>query len=145
MKDSNDLLIKNDSLDIINELVDQTNNSFLSENKILLILLFFVFIYLCFVLYNKLTIKYNITSHQIEPDNKEDDSLDTLFNKLRDQPLCEDLYKKLIRRSHPDLFPNDKNKIKSANEITSLLGKHKLELEKLKELEIRIQKELYEV
>ena len=47
---------------------------------------------------------------------------------------AEPLYQELIRKCHPDRFPNDEEKIAIANDITERIGKYKHNLQKLNEL-----------
>lgn len=98
-----------------------------------------VFVY---IVYKKRSVIYSISDDQLKNDETSKENWGNFFNKVSEQPEADRLYKKLIRLAHPDRFPNDKNKIRIANEITALLGESKLDLSELKILESRISEEL---
>jgi hypothetical protein len=86
---------------------------------------------------------YSVTSDQLKTDTKNSETnWNNFFKIVSQQPDADKLYNELIRLAHPDRFPNDKNKIQIANEITASLGKYKLDLSELKRLQLRINKEL---
>jgi hypothetical protein len=99
-----------------------------------------------YIRHKKKSAIYPVTGDQLKTDTKNSEAnWNNFFKKVGQQPDAEKLYNELIRLSHPDRFPNDKNKIKIANEITSSLGENKLDLGKLQELRLKINKELLNV
>ena len=79
-----------------------------------------------------------------EEDKDEEGDWSEVFITLGNKDKAKKLYDKLIRKAHPDRFPNDEEKIKIAEEITQELGEaiKVFHLTKLQELEKRIDNEL---
>jgi|SaaInlStandDraft_1057018.scaffolds.fasta_scaffold90488_2 hypothetical protein len=147
LKDSiiNDSILK-DTIPVIKEVIEEVSlYSWCFNNKIVCVFIIIISVVVIYSIYNKLTVKYNISKEQVENKNDVSNDFGVLFKKINEHPEAEKMYKDLIKLSHPDRFPNDKNKNKIANEITSLLGKNKLDLDKLKSLQLRIQNELLDV
>ena len=101
-------------------------------------LCFITIIYLFYLLlsyYKKKTVKYNVSVHS--NDNNTEESFDSFFINLKNQPEATVLYKELKRAIHPDRFPLDKFENKIANQLAAEIGKHKLNLVELKKIQLK--------
>ena len=116
--------------------------NWLSFSAIVIYALVILIVLLVYFLYRKKTNTYAIPAGSRNSSKNNDDMWGDVFKKVGQQPQAQELYSELIRKSHPDRFPNNDEKISIAQEITALLGENKLDLEKLKELEVRINNEL---
>ena len=61
-----------------------------------------------------------------------------VFSGLSNQKEAKQLKDKLIRKCHPDRFPNDEKLNQQATRLTALVNKNAYDLIKLKELQIEI-------
>jgi len=94
----------------------------------LLITLFaFVIIFFCFIALKK--IKSRATRKSITV------KWDDVFDKIDSHPESNLLYNKLIRKCHPDRFPDQPDKILLAEDISSKIGRYKYDISELKNLE----------
>jgi hypothetical protein len=141
-QDTNKTIVESD----VNTDQENIDSEWFSVYKILMYLGIVSIMMFLYVRYKKKSEIYSVTVDQLKTDTKNSETnWNNFFTKVSQQPDANQLYNKLIRLSHPDRFPNDDKKIRIANEITSLLGENKLNLEKLQELELRINKELLNV
>ena len=141
-QDTNKTIVESD----VNTDQENIDSEWFSVYKILMYLGIVSIMMFLYVRYKKKSEIYSVTDDQLKTDTKSSETnWNNFFTKVSQQPDANQLYNKLIRLSHPDRFPNDDKKIIIANEITSLLGENKLNLEKLQELELRINKELLNV
>ena len=141
-QDTNKTIVESD----VNTDQENIDSEWFSVYKILMYLGIVSIMMFLYVRYKKKSEIYSVTVDQLKTDTKNSETnWNNFFTKVSQQPDANQLYNKLIRLSHPDSVPNDDKKIRIANEITSLLGENKLNLEKLQELELRINKELLNV
>tara|TARA_Y100001954_G_C15828199_1_gene613325 strand:- start:1372 stop:1872 length:501 start_codon:yes stop_codon:yes gene_type:complete len=141
-QDTNKIIVESD----VNTDQENIDSERFSVYKILMYLGIVSIMIFLYVRYKKKSEIYSVTEDQLKTDTKNSETnWNNFFTKVSQQPDANQLYNKLIRLSHPDRFPNNDKKIRIANEITSLLGENKLNLEKLQELELRINKELLNV
>ena len=141
-QDTNKTIVESD----VNTDQENIDSERFSVYKILMYLGIVSIMIFLYVRYKKKSEIYSVTEDQLKTDTKNSETnWNNFFTKVSQQPDANQLYNKLIRLSHPDRFPNNDKKIRIANEITSLLGENKLNLEKLQELELRINKELLNV
>ena len=124
--------------------IENVDKSFLnidlSSYVILLVSFISISIILIYFLYKRKS-KVNVLNDD-DFKIKRETNFGNVFSGLADQKDAKKLRDKLIRKSHPDRFPNDILKSEVATEITALVTKHSYDLEKLKELENRIKIEL---
>jgi len=66
-----------------------------------------------------------------------------VFSGLSNQKEAKQLKDKLIRKCHPDRFPNDEKLNQEASRLTSLVNKNAYDLIKLKDLQIEIDNVLF--
>ena len=141
-QDTNKTIVESD----VNTDEENIDSERFSVYKILMYLGIVSIMIFLYVRYKKKSEIYSVTEDQLKTDTKNSETnWNNFFTKVSQQPDANQLYNKLIRLSHPDRFPNNDKKIRIANEITSLLGENKLNLGKLQELELRINKELLNV
>ena len=134
-QDTNKTIVESD----VNTDQENIDSEWFSVYKILMYLGIVSIMMFLYVRYKKKSEIYSVTDDQLKTDTKSSETnWNNFFTKVSQQPDANQLYNKLIRLSHPDRFPNDDKKIIIANEITSLLGENKLNLEKLQELRLRI-------
>ena len=128
---------------VISEVINNTSTSYFSLRVIIAGIIVIIMGFYIFQRYQKMTMVYNIDKSMIEDDEIGDTNFwDNVFNSISEQPDAKKTYDQLIRRCHPDRFPDDNKKIIIATELTAELGKHKLDLAELDKLAIRIKKEL---
>ena len=84
------------------------------------------------------------TNNMNEEDKDGEGDWSEVFITLGNKDKAKKLYDKLIRKAHPDRFPNDEEKRKIAEKITQELGGaiKAFHLTKLQKLEKRINNEL---
>ena len=137
-------LVENSTDSVVTDSINIGSNSYnFSWGIIFFILIIIVGVYI-FQLYQNKTTIYHIDKKIIEDNNENnDESWGSVFNSITHQPEAKKKYDELIRKCHPDRFPGNNKKSRIANEISTELSEHKLDLSKLRELEHRINKELY--
>jgi len=141
-QDMNKTIVESD----VNTEQENIDSEWFSVYKILMYLGIVSIMMFLYVRYKKKSEIYSVTVDQLKTDTKNSETnWNNFFTKVSQQPDADKLYNELIRLAHPDRFPNDKNKIQIANEITASLGKYKLDLSELKRLQLRINKELLNV
>ena len=64
------------------------------------------------------------------------------MNVINSSFYASALYNQLIKKCHPDRFPDDENKRQTAEELSAEIGKNKHKLKKLNELKQRAVQEL---
>ena len=137
-------LVENSTDSIVADSINVVSNSYnFSWGIIFFILIVIIGLYI-FQLYQKKTTIYQIDKKIIEDNNENNnESWGSVFNSINEQPEAKKKYDELIRKCHPDRFPSNNKKIRIATKLSAELSKHKLDLTKLKELEHRINRELY--
>jgi hypothetical protein len=145
------VLVAQDVQQITEELNVNTEHENINSKwfSALQVLMYLVIFSIMIFLYNRYKIKseiHTVTGDELKTDTDNSEiNWNNFFKKVGQQPEAEKLYKELIRKSHPDKFPNDDKKISIANKITASLGENKLDLEKLQELRLKINKELLNI
>ena len=137
-------LVENSTNSIVADSINVVSNSYnFSWGIIFFILIVIIGLYI-FQLYQKKTTIYQIDKKIIEDNNENNnESWGSVFNSINEQPEAKKKYDELIRKCHPDRFPSNNKKIRIATKLSAELSEHKLDLTKLKELEHRINRELY--
>lgn len=137
-------LVENSTDSIVADSINVVSNSYnFSWGIIFFILIVIIGLYI-FQLYQKKTTIYQIDKKIIEDNNENNnESWGSVFNSINEQPEAKKKYDELIRKCHPDRFPSNNKKIRIATKLSAELSEHKLDLTKLKELEHRINRELY--
>ncbi len=137
-------LVENSTDSIVADSINVVSNSYnFSWGIIFFILIVIIGLYI-FQLYQKKTTIYQIDKKIIEDNNENNnESWGSVFNAINEQPEAKKKYDELIRKCHPDRFPSNNKKIRIATKLSAELSEHKLDLTKLKELEHRINRELY--
>jgi len=137
-------LVENSTDSIVADSINVVSNSYnFSWGIIFFILIVIIGLYIL-QLYQKKTTIYQIDKKIIEDNNENNnESWGSVFNSINEQPEAKKKYDELIRKCHPDRFPSNNKKIRIATKLSAELSEHKLDLTKLKELEHRINRELY--
>jgi len=112
-----------------------TNTSDTSISWLVYIIIFVILVSL-FIIYKRYNKPKNIIN---VPDDwkkpKKEHDFDDVFKGVSGKSQI--LYKKLIRKCHPDRFIGDENKILKATTLSSLITNNKHNYSKLKELQIK--------
>lgn len=87
-----------------------------------------------FFIKQRLNSKINTGKNPNNPPNDNGDDWEDVFKNIAKIKDCKELYKKLMKKVHPDNFSGS-SKEKKALEISQELGKYKLNYMKLKEIE----------
>jgi hypothetical protein len=137
-------LVENSTDSIVADSINVVSNSYnFSWGIIFFILIVIIGLYI-FQLYQKMTTIYQIDKKIIEDNNENNnESWGSVFNSINEQPEAKNKYDELKTKCHPDRFPKDNKKNRIATKLFAELSEHKLDLTKLKELEHRINRELY--
>ncbi len=109
-------------------------------DNIYILLLSTLILVLCFIIVNKTKSKTKgvvLNKNDFKSDSKSD--FGNVFSGLANQKEAKKLKDNLLRKCHPDRFPNDKDLNFEANRLSSLVTKNAYNLNRLRELEIEIE------
>lgn len=82
--------------------------------------------------------KKTLSQEVIDDIKKEDVDMQALFSNIGNRAKCEQLYKELAKKIHPDKFVENEEKSLKAHELFSDLQAHRNEYEYMLVLELKI-------
>jgi hypothetical protein len=94
-----------------------------------------------FLLYKLMKRKHDLSDREKFKQNAMEGEID-FDNTIKSVFQAKQLYDELKKKCHPDLFPNDAGKIKTANEIFQEISKNRYNYKKLLELKERAKQQL---
>ena len=123
-----------------NEIVEINNSitEIVFDNLFIILLSILV---ICYILYKNRPKGIVIDENDLK--NNSESDFGNVFSNLASQKEAKKLKDKLLRKCHPDRFPNNRDLNTEANRLTSLVTKNAFDLNRLHQLEIEIEKKLF--
>lgn len=133
------------SIDTLNKNVEneivEINNSITEVVFDNLYIILVSILVVCYIFYKNRPKGVVLDENDLKNDSESD--FGNVFSSLANQKEAKKLKDKLLRKCHPDRFPNNIDLNTEANRLTSLVTKNAFDLNRLLQLEIEIEKKLF--
>jgi hypothetical protein len=130
-----------DTFDITNDTTKNVIDSVADTFDIWMLVALVEMIIIVFLLHKIMKRKHGLSDRERFKQNAMEGEID-FGNTIKSVFQAKQLYDELKKKCHPDLFPNDADKIKTANEIFQEISKNRHNFKKLLELKERAKQQL---